>query len=459
MPSDDTAAAENPETTATHQGGESRKKGADESPEMTATRKECLTIAKYIPRGLDAFCDLNEVFQVSLLVDRVAANPDNETLQAAAQKILGKIDERTCARYRRTFDYVTVLAPHLLTLIGNKAKGAELDSLIKEMQAEVTHIHAEDGSRLRKVVGRYAAPNPDKQVIQPPVSTETKAGRARMGFNHPQLGQMLCPVKYLEDYIKDPHAVQKCFEDPSNPMKVTATVWPAYLYPGETPGAEYDPNDISKGLFRGYLMDRTSKHILTSPSSALHERAKGARSGNAKIHKMKTIEPEHIAYTAMQAHFMISSAEKWSDQDSLFNYTEYYYRIIRLLRETRNRAWADSLIEKIFGNPKGLMSTNAAITADDGDDDLLEMERQFEERNLKAGEIKFPSRPGTPLALVDFDVPPANAPDSDANRSHDAPNEEDGAHHHVDHQDLHLSNANTENTTSNGSSESATIAQ
>ncbi|KAF8424755.1 hypothetical protein L210DRAFT_3421782 [Boletus edulis BED1] len=121
-------------------------------------------------------------------------------------------DEWTCARYRRTFDYVTVLAPHLLTLVGNKAKGAELDSLIKEASsllyfAEVAHIRAEDGSHLCKVVGRYTAPNPDKQVIQPPVSTKTKAGRARMGFNHPQLGRMLCPVKYLEDYIKDPHAL------------------------------------------------------------------------------------------------------------------------------------------------------------------------------------------------------------------------------------------------------------
>ncbi|KAF8443775.1 hypothetical protein L210DRAFT_933242 [Boletus edulis BED1] len=240
-------------------------------------------------------------------------------------------------------------------------------------------------------------------------------------------------------------------------MKVTASIWPAYLYPGETPRVEYDPNDIGKGLFQGYLMDHTSKHILTSPSSALHERAKGARSGNAKIHKMKTIKPEHVTYTAMQARFMISSAEKWSNQDGLFNYTEYYYRIIRLLHETKNRAWVDSLIEyyneKIFRNLKGLMSTNAAITADDDDDDLLEMEHQFEEHDLKAGKIKFPSRPGSPLALVDFDVPPVNA--SDANRSHNA------SSNHVDHQDLcpASNTTNTKNTASNGSSESATIAQ
>ena len=74
------------------------------------------------------------------------------------------------------------------------------------MQAEITHIRTEDGSRLRKVVGSYAAPHPNKQVVQPPVSGETKAGRAHMGFNHPQLGQMLCPVKYLQDYIKDSRA-------------------------------------------------------------------------------------------------------------------------------------------------------------------------------------------------------------------------------------------------------------
>jgi len=56
-------------------------------------------------------------------------------------------DERTRARYRRTFDYVTVLAPHLLTLVGDKAKGVELDSLIREASSlpfcifRVLHVH------------------------------------------------------------------------------------------------------------------------------------------------------------------------------------------------------------------------------------------------------------------------------------------------------------------------------
>ncbi|KAI9569125.1 hypothetical protein HD554DRAFT_2038314 [Boletus coccyginus] len=50
---------------------------------------------------------------------------------------------------------------------------------------------------------------------------------------------------------------------------------------GDIPGSKYDPNMISKGLFRKFLIEC--------------------------------------------AQFMISSAEKWNDQDGLFNYPDYYY--------------------------------------------------------------------------------------------------------------------------------------
>jgi hypothetical protein len=74
------------------------------------------------------------------------------------------------------------------------------------MKALVTHICSEDGCRLCKVVGTYAAPSPDKQVIQPPVSADMKAGRSQLGFAHAELGALLCPVKYLQEYKADPRA-------------------------------------------------------------------------------------------------------------------------------------------------------------------------------------------------------------------------------------------------------------
>ena len=42
----------------------------------------------------------------------------------------------------------------------------------------------------------------------------------------------------------------------SGSLKVTAALWPAFLYPGDTPGENFDPENIIKGLFRGYLLER-----------------------------------------------------------------------------------------------------------------------------------------------------------------------------------------------------------
>jgi hypothetical protein len=41
--------------------------------------------------------------------------------------------------------------------------------------------------------------------IQNVISLEnTYCFNSRMGFNHPELAKMLCPVKYLVDYLKVP---------------------------------------------------------------------------------------------------------------------------------------------------------------------------------------------------------------------------------------------------------------
>lgn len=42
----------------------------------------------------------------------------------------------------------------------------------------------------------------------------------------------------------------------SGSLKVTSAVWPAYLYPGDIPGEDFDAEDIIEGLFRGYLLER-----------------------------------------------------------------------------------------------------------------------------------------------------------------------------------------------------------
>ncbi|KAG1728882.1 hypothetical protein EDD22DRAFT_788967 [Suillus occidentalis] len=121
----------------------------------------------------------------------------------------------------------------------------------------INHTRSEDASCLKSRMGTYAAPVPDKALVNPPIGDDSKS-HSKMGFNHPQLGTMLCPAKFLGEFNKDP--AKKRIQAGS--LKVTASLWPAYLYPGESPGKDFDPEDIIEGLFRGYLL--TCIHLFVA---------------------------------------------------------------------------------------------------------------------------------------------------------------------------------------------------
>jgi len=90
---------------------------------------------------------------------------------------------------------------------------------------------------------------------------------------------------------------------------------------------------------------------------------------------------------------------------------------------------------------------NSAVVVENGDDELLGMEHQFEE--CEKGDLEFPSRSPTPAYGWDLKEPPAKAPSSVNNRCN-APNKEE---------DLHPFDTTNiqDTTTSNRSFQSATI--
>ncbi|KAG2038000.1 hypothetical protein BDR03DRAFT_862730 [Suillus americanus] len=170
--------------------------------------EQCIHVACWIPRGLDMFCDLNRVIQGCLLLEQEDAAKDGDRtedgqIKAAHKKILSDYDDLTHTNYKQTFEYVMEHAPYLGSLIGKKKKCEELAQLIDKMQHMINHTHSEDTSHLKARMGSYAAPHPDKELIYPPIADDSK-NRTKMGFNHAQLGKMLCPAKYLVNYIKDP---------------------------------------------------------------------------------------------------------------------------------------------------------------------------------------------------------------------------------------------------------------
>ncbi|KAG1722821.1 hypothetical protein EDB19DRAFT_1954498 [Suillus lakei] len=317
-------------------------------------QEQCIHIARWIPCGLDMFCDLKQVIQMCLLLEQEEAAEDGdgteeEHIKAACRNILDGCDDLTRAWYKQMFEYVMEHAPYLGTLIGRRKKREELMQLIGKMQNMINHTCSEDASRLKSRMGSYAAPNPDKELTRPPITDNSK-NRAQMGFNHIQLGKMLCPAKYLANYIKDLHGMKAKFDSAS--LKVTAALWPAYLYPGIIAGEDFDPEDIIEGLFHGYLLERVTKHIFTSPSSALKAGiSKGTRACNAKLHGMTEVVAEHIAYAAVQG-----------------GKTE----------------WIDSLLghynEKLFGNENGARPSHSPNTKCSEDDNMIAMERQLAAR-------------------------------------------------------------------------------
>ncbi|KAG1749520.1 hypothetical protein EDB19DRAFT_2036458 [Suillus lakei] len=330
------------------------------------------------------FCNLKQVIQMCLLLEQEEAAKDGdgteeEHIKAACRKILDGCNDLTHARYKQTFEYITEHTPYLGTLISRRKKREELMQLIGEMQNMINHTRSEDASRLKSCMGSYTAPNPDKELICPPITDNSK-NHAQMGFNHIQLGKMLCPTKYLANYIKDPHGMKAKFDSTS--LKVTTALWPAFLYPGNTAGEDFDLEDIIEGLFHGYLLERVTKHIFTSLSSALKA---GVSSGtcacNAKLHGMKEVGAEHIAYAAVQARFAISSLEKWKDHDGLFYYTDFYTRIVNLIWVRKDKGWVDSLLghynKKLFGNENGARPSHSLNTKCSEDDDMIAMERQL----------------------------------------------------------------------------------
>ncbi|KAG2335689.1 hypothetical protein BDR05DRAFT_856723, partial [Suillus weaverae] len=128
-------------------------------------------------------------------------------------------------------------------------------------------------------------------------------------------------------------------------IKVTAFALPAFLWAGDPPGTDYNDNNMFEGMFEGYLLERTMRHIFTSPSSAYGGETRATRTCNAALHDMTTVEAAHIAYGCLQVRFSISAKNAWSEIDGAFNYREFYNNIIDLIEDSPDPEWKEELLK------------------------------------------------------------------------------------------------------------------
>lgn len=103
-------------------------------------------------------------------------------------------------------------------------------------------------------------------------------------------------------------------------IELTADAFPAFLWKGDPPGADYDPENMMDGFLEGFTLERVSttttyrsfvrislyfqtmRHIFMGPSTALGTQSRGTRPCNAILHDMTAVEAAHIAYGCVQVH-------------------------------------------------------------------------------------------------------------------------------------------------------------
>ena len=153
-------------------------------------------------------------------------------------------------------------------------------------------------------------------------------------------------------------------------IHVAGDQWPVFLYANYT----YDLEDPWNGLLWSSLLisvslhnsivilfnhhDQAFKHIFTSPSSVDQE-PKATCSGNAHLHRMRSITKASIAYVAtqvllphivvpltvlLQACFALTSAQVFSCTDLITNLEHFYTSILDLLGDPDEKDEVDQLL-------------------------------------------------------------------------------------------------------------------
>ncbi|KAJ6514139.1 hypothetical protein DFH09DRAFT_941197, partial [Mycena vulgaris] len=114
---------------------------------------------------------------------------------------------------------------------------------------------------------------------------------------------------------------------------------PSFLYEE----ASYDVDDLDNGLLRGHLMLRTLRHIWTAPTSVLYG-LDGAIPTicNARLHGVLTVDAEMVAYAAVQARTMLTTAD-WKYRDGAFDYEQFFGSIVELFTNTEDPWTKDTL--------------------------------------------------------------------------------------------------------------------
>ncbi|KAG9310743.1 hypothetical protein JVU11DRAFT_9349 [Chiua virens] len=227
----------------------------------------------------------------------------------------------------------------------------DIIAIAELIQKGASSARADDTKGMKAAIIDWITPK--GQTLSPHIPRNVKCGR---GFQHERTGVLLCPAGYEWQNAEIKEKLR------NGQLQVAGDQWPVFLYANYM----YDPDDPWNGLLRSGLLVCSYKHVFTSPSS-VGEEPKATRSGNARIHGMRSVTGASIAYVATQARFALMSAQVFSRTDLVTDSERFYNSILELLNDSDEKEevnqlllWWDRQIFPLYTESEQLPSKNSA---------------------------------------------------------------------------------------------------
>ncbi|EIW86097.1 hypothetical protein CONPUDRAFT_148212 [Coniophora puteana RWD-64-598 SS2] len=384
-----------PPSNSSGQSGQSAKEKAPGAPrvESASFKKQCDRVANFITRTAGLYSEIDDVLQIAIwrALDG-KASAFGTTLPHSLKKKMHHMSEGKLLWHDKVFDFIESSAPAVLDLLKTTGMSDELEKCIKKICNQVSVTRSMDFNPIKDIIGQYAAIN-HQRPLDPYVGKGVP--RDKWGFNHVQLGKLLCPIEHLPKYLKDSDRTRAKLKAGDLSLRsLPSFVFESSGEPGMHSDGGYDKDDVARGMFKGFLLVRVGKHIMVAPKAALKEdplplscRSKGS------IMDTPCIIAEHLPYLTLAGRSAMSTQQWGATADGGYVWEKEYNRMLALVWDPlHEEEIADALRYlnlKIFGHEKGAVNDSSD---DNNDDDEKNNEDSFYVRLREQAKAKQAAR-------------------------------------------------------------------
>ncbi|KAJ3491445.1 hypothetical protein NLI96_g711 [Meripilus lineatus] len=215
--------------------------------------------------------------------------------------------------------------------------------------------------------------NHDYSPVTPTISPDEKSKSYR-GWSHDVTAMIITPPDL-------PANRETYAQVTSGKLLIDHEKWFRGLYPHDH---IYDPNNESKGLFRGHVPLRASKIVLTGATSVTRAPCVPSNNCIAMLLGTPRITPRLMGYLMVQTRFALNDSPSWQRFDRAFDARQFYWNVVQFFEDGYGQDVLEYYNLHIFGSKQGRVTTPRVSSGPAVDSAIARLRRQ---RGLQIVEI------------------------------------------------------------------------